>query len=308
MPGLAAGRGRGPSGSNRLRVRRARRLGMDQGPERGPRSATRWIRLLRLPGPRQARARRDGRSLPGPGSGRERRGSDSARGMSGCIARTMRRCGRRGRRWAASGDHRGSIRASFGTETGEGNSTRHGARGTPRGPSSARPPAKSSTHERECRNDQRETLRAWRSVSPSLRGGSGRAGRTASGMPGTRPALSSACPIRPNAGADRSGRLALNAWFGTTYRGGDRSRSGPCDRSGFRPRWADRARPKPPGSVREEEARPPGSKRRAGGGSLGVARWLRRDHSGPDRGQSSGGIVLVPLGVTVRSNLPRRAW
>jgi hypothetical protein len=50
---------------------------------------------------------------------RERAAPIPARGMSGCIARTIRRCGQRGRRWAASGDHRGSIRSSVGTRAGE---------------------------------------------------------------------------------------------------------------------------------------------------------------------------------------------
>ena len=68
----------------------------------------------------------------------------------------------------------------------------------------------------------------------------------ASGVPGTRRALPSACPRRPPPGADRSGRFALTAWFDLTYLGRDPSRSGPCHRSGFRPRRAGRARPKPP--------------------------------------------------------------
>ena len=79
-----------------------------------------------------------------------------------------------------------------------------------------------------------------------LAGWSEREGRIASGVPGTRRALPSACPRRPPPGADRSGRLALIAWFDMTYLGGDPSRSGPCHRRGFRPRRAGRARPKPP--------------------------------------------------------------
>ena len=98
---------------------------------------------------------------------------DPARGMSGCIARTIRRCGLRGRRWATSGDHRGSIRASFGTGTGEGDPICHGTRGTPHGSPSARTSASSSTQEQAYRNDQRDTFTARRLVSPSLRDASG---------------------------------------------------------------------------------------------------------------------------------------
>jgi len=167
--------------------------------------------------------------------------------MGGCIVSSLGRCeGLRGRRWAASGDHRGSIRASFGTGTGEESPSRHGMRGTPPGPSSARPPANSSTHERDSRNDERDTFTERRFVSPSLRDVSEREGRIATGVPGTRRALPSACPRRPPPGADRSGRFALTAWFDLTYLGRDPSRSGPCHRSGFRPRRAGRARPKPP--------------------------------------------------------------
>jgi hypothetical protein len=108
-----------------------------------------------------------------PGSRHERAVPDPARGMSGYIAGTIRRCGRRGRRWAASGDHGDSIGASFGTGTGGEYPSRHGARGTPHGPSSARPPANSSTHERDYRNDLRGTLAGRRFVSPSLRDVSG---------------------------------------------------------------------------------------------------------------------------------------
>jgi hypothetical protein len=51
-----------------------------------------------------------------------------ARGMSGSLAGPMRRRGRRGRRWSASGDHRYLIRASFGKENGAENLSHHGAR------------------------------------------------------------------------------------------------------------------------------------------------------------------------------------
>ena len=53
-------------------------------------------------------------------------------------------------------------------------------------------------------------------------------------------------PAGPLPGRIGSGRFALTAWFDLTYLGRDPSRSGPCHRSGFRPRRAGRARPKPP--------------------------------------------------------------
>jgi hypothetical protein len=67
------------------------------------------------------------------------------------------------------GDHGGSIGASFGTRTGEGDPIRHGTRGTPQGPPSARTSAISSTHKQANRNDQRDTFTARRFVSSSLR-------------------------------------------------------------------------------------------------------------------------------------------
>ena len=118
----------------------------------------------------------------------------------------------------------------------------------------------------------------------------------ASGVPETRRALPSACPRRPAPGADRSGRLALIAWFDMTYLGGDSSRSGPCHRHRISPAAGGPGATEAPESVREEAGQPPGSRRRAGGGSFGVARWLRRDHPGPGLGRSSRGVVLVPLG------------
>jgi hypothetical protein len=157
---------------------------------------------------------------------------------------------------------------------------------TPTGPSSARSPANSEKRERDSRNDQWDTFTERRKVSPGLRSVSECLACIASGVPGTRRALPSACPQRSDPGADSSGRLALIACVEMTYLGGARSRSVPCHRSGFRPRRA----------VREEKGRLAGSRRRAGVGSFGVARWLRRDHPGPIRGGSSRGVVLVPLG------------
>jgi hypothetical protein len=220
-------------------------------PRSSPREA--WLRVddpLPIPGDcgvwPLARGISRCRLLLRPGSGHERAAPEPGLGMGGCIVSSLGRCGGlRGRRWAAAGDHRGSIRASVGAGTGEESPSRHGARGTPHGPSSARPPAKSSRRERDRRNDHRATFTGRRFVSPSLRDLSERAGRIASGVPGTRRARPWACSRRPPPGADRSGRLALIAWFETTYLGGAPSRSGPCHRSGFRPRRAGRPRLKP---------------------------------------------------------------
>jgi hypothetical protein len=129
--------------------------------------------------------------------------------------------------------------------SGEESPSRHGARGTPHGPSSARPPARSAGHERDLRNDQPATFTGRRFTSPSLRDVSEWAGRIASGVPGIRRALPAACPRRPPPGTDSSGRLALIAWIDMTYRGGAPNRSGPCHRRGFRPRRVGLARPKP---------------------------------------------------------------
>ena len=104
----------------------------------------------------------------------------------------------------------------------------------------------SSTHQRGFRIDHRGMFASRRFVPPSHRDVSERAGRIATGVPGRRRALPSACRRRPPPGADSSGRLALIAWFDLTYLGGDPSRSGPCHHSGFRPQRTGRARPKPP--------------------------------------------------------------
>ena len=212
--------------------------------------------------------------------------------MGGCIVSSLGRCrGLRGGRRAEAGDHCGSIRASSGTGTGEGCPTRHGVWGTPRGPSSSRPSANSSTHERERRNDQRDTFTEWQFVSPSLRYVSEREGRIASGVPGKRRAFPPACPRRPPPGADRSGRLALIAWFDMTYLGGDPSRSGPCHRRGFRPRRPGRARPKPPN--RSGRRRPSRLDRGDGPGA---------GHSGPRDGSS--GITPDPASAGPQGHRP----
>ena len=77
--------------------------------------------------------------------GRERAPPDPVRGMGGSIVSSLGRCGGlRGRRWAAAGDQRGSIRASFGTGTGEGIPARHACAQAP-GPL---PPGHLRTHRR----------------------------------------------------------------------------------------------------------------------------------------------------------------
>ena len=220
-----------------------------------------------------------------PGTRHERAAPTPVRGTGGSIVSLLGRCGGlRGRCWVAAGDHRG--RSGHRSARGPARAFPLVTPARSAGPSSARSPANSSTHERDSRNDQWDTFTERRKVSPGLRDVSERLVCIASGVPGTRRALPSACPRRPDPGADSSGRLAVIAWLDMTYLGGAPSRSGPCHRSGFRPRRA----------VREEKGQPPGSRRRAGGGSFGVARWLRRDHPGPGRGRSSRGVVLVPLG------------
>ena len=146
-----------------------------------------------------------------------------------------------------AGPRRASLRHHGSFDGAEGaRGVTPGTAGQPHGPF---PPGHLRNHQAmnsSIRNDQRGTFAGRRFVRRVFATCRSARCRIASGVPGTRRALPSACPRRPDPGADSSGRLALIAWFDMTYLGGDPSRSGPCHRSGFRPRRAGRAQPKPP--------------------------------------------------------------
>jgi hypothetical protein len=212
--------------------------------------------------------------------------------MGGSIVPSLGRCrGLRGRRWADVANHRGSS----GHRSAQGQERRaHPV--TPFEPFSSRPPPKSSTHERDSRSNQRETFteRRIRLAESSQRVGAARSNcnRRAGDTPTTP--LGPFPPVPSRRGWLRSSRTNCLVRYDLSRRGP--SRSGPCHRSGFRPRRAHRARPKPPnrsgrnGASRIDRCDGPG------GGSSGVARWLLRDHLGPGLGRSSRSVVIVPKG------------
>ena len=103
----------------------------------------------------------------------------------------------RGRRWAASGDHRGSIRASCGTRAGGRSPIPHDAREAP------------------MRSQVRPPLGEVTGASSGLRDESRRRVRIASGVPETRRALPPVCACRPRRGTSLSVALARIAWYDT---------------------------------------------------------------------------------------------
>ena len=142
--------------------------------------------------------------------------------MDGSIVFSLRRCrGLRGRRWAVVANHRRS--------SGHRSAQRPERRAhlvTPPKLFSSRPPANSSTHEKDSRSNQRETFTERRirlaEASQRVEVPAAYCNRRAGDMASTHIGLSPPAPR----GADSSGRLALIAWFDMTYLGGTRIGSG----------------------------------------------------------------------------------